>query len=36
VHLVTIAYRRISDMVRPDTLASIMRRSGLPRRLFRK
>jgi predicted RNA binding protein YcfA (HicA-like mRNA interferase family) len=36
VRLVTIAYHNINDDVLPDTLASIVRQSGLPKRLFRK
>jgi predicted RNA binding protein YcfA (HicA-like mRNA interferase family) len=36
VRLVTIAYHSINDDVRPDTLASIIRQSGLPKRTFRK
>jgi predicted RNA binding protein YcfA (HicA-like mRNA interferase family) len=34
--LVTIAYHNIGDVVLPDTLASIIRQSGLSKRLFRK
>jgi predicted RNA binding protein YcfA (HicA-like mRNA interferase family) len=34
--IVTIAYHNINDDVLPDTLASIIRQSGLPKRLFRK
>ncbi len=34
--LVTVAYHSINDDVLPDTLSSIIRQSGLPKRLFRK
>lgn len=34
--LVTLAYHNINDMILPDTLASIIRQSGLPKKLFRK
>lgn len=33
--LVTVAYRSLNDDVRPRTLDSMIRRSGLPKRLFR-
>jgi predicted RNA binding protein YcfA (HicA-like mRNA interferase family) len=33
--IVTIAYHQASDDVRARTLASIVRQSGLPKRLFR-
>jgi predicted RNA binding protein YcfA (HicA-like mRNA interferase family) len=36
VRLVTLAYHNINDDVLPDTLASIIRQSGLPKRFFRK
>lgn len=36
VRLVTVAYHSINDDVLPDTLASIIRQSGLPKQLFRK
>lgn len=35
VMLVTIACHRESDEILPDTLASIIRQSGLPKRLFK-
>lgn len=35
-HVVTVAYHNINDLVRPDTLASMIRQSGLPKKLFRK
>jgi predicted RNA binding protein YcfA (HicA-like mRNA interferase family) len=34
--LVTVAYHNINDDVLPDTLSSMIRQSGLPKRLFRK
>jgi predicted RNA binding protein YcfA (HicA-like mRNA interferase family) len=34
--LVTVAYHNINDDVLPDTLASIIRQSGLSKSLFRK
>ena len=34
--LVTVAYHNINDDVLADTLASMIRQSGLPKRLFRK
>lgn len=36
MRLVTVAYHSINDDVLPDTLASIIRQSGLPKGLFRK
>jgi len=33
---VTVAFHSINDVIRPDTLASMIRQSGLPKRLFRK
>jgi predicted RNA binding protein YcfA (HicA-like mRNA interferase family) len=30
-HVVTVAYHNINDLVRPDTLASMIRQSGLPK-----
>jgi hypothetical protein len=33
--LVTIAFHRESDEVLPEPLASIIRQSGLPKKLFR-
>jgi predicted RNA binding protein YcfA (HicA-like mRNA interferase family) len=35
VRLVTVAYHAISDEVKPGTLASMIRQSGLPKSLFR-
>ena len=35
VRLVVVAGHRDSDDVKPGTLASMIRQSGLPRRLFR-
>jgi predicted RNA binding protein YcfA (HicA-like mRNA interferase family) len=34
--LVTVAYHNINDAVLPDTLSSMIRQSGLSKRLFRK
>ena len=34
-HLVTLAYTRLSDEATPNTLASIIRQSGLPKKYFR-
>lgn len=34
--LVTVAYHNINDNILPDTLASMIRQSGLPKRIFRK
>ena len=34
--LVTVAYHNINDEILPDTLASMIRQSGLPKKLFRK
>lgn len=36
VRLVTLAYHNINAVVLADTLASIIRQSGLPKALFRK
>jgi predicted RNA binding protein YcfA (HicA-like mRNA interferase family) len=36
VQLVTVAYHQISDEILPKTLASMIRQSGLPKKLFRK
>jgi len=36
VRLVTAAYHNINDEIRPDTLASMIRQSGLAKNLFRK
>jgi len=33
---VTIAYHNINDEILPDTLVSMIRQSGLPKKLFRK
>ncbi|HVB15353.1 MAG TPA: type II toxin-antitoxin system HicA family toxin [Stellaceae bacterium] len=33
--LITVAYHRASDDILPRTLASMIRQSGLPKRLFR-
>jgi predicted RNA binding protein YcfA (HicA-like mRNA interferase family) len=33
--IVTVAYHRINDDVLPKTLASMIRQSGLPKKLFR-
>ena len=33
---VTVAFHNINDEIKPDTLASMIRQSGLPKRLFRK
>ena len=35
-HSVTVAYHAIGDEILPDTLASMIRQSGLPKALFRK
>jgi len=35
VRLVTVAYHSIHDEIKPDTLASMIRQSGLPKRIFR-
>jgi predicted RNA binding protein YcfA (HicA-like mRNA interferase family) len=35
VFSITIAYHNINDEVLPKTLASIIRQSGLPKKLFR-
>ena len=34
-HIVTVAYHRESDDILPKTLASMIRQSGLDKRLFR-
>jgi predicted RNA binding protein YcfA (HicA-like mRNA interferase family) len=36
VCLVTVAYHNINDEIRPDTLASMIRQSGVPKKMFRK
>lgn len=36
VWLVTVAYHDIGDEIRPETLASMIRQSGLSKGLFRK
>jgi len=36
VFLVTVAYHNDKDDIRPDTLASMIRQSGLPKALFRR
>ena len=36
VRLVTVAFHNINDEIKPDTLASMIRQSGLPKSLFRK
>ncbi|WP_234820157.1 type II toxin-antitoxin system HicA family toxin [Rhodopseudomonas palustris] len=33
---VTVAFHNINDEIKPDTLASMIRQSGLPKHLFRK
>jgi predicted RNA binding protein YcfA (HicA-like mRNA interferase family) len=33
---VTVAFHNINDEIKPDTLASMIRQSGLPKRLFRR
>jgi predicted RNA binding protein YcfA (HicA-like mRNA interferase family) len=33
---VTVAFHNLNHEIRPDTLASMIRQSGLPKRLFRK
>ena len=35
VQLVTIAYHSANDDIRPKTLSSMIRQSGLPKRVFR-
>ena len=35
IHLVTVAYHSPGDDIRPKTLASIIRQSGLPKQLFK-
>jgi predicted RNA binding protein YcfA (HicA-like mRNA interferase family) len=35
VRLVTVAAHRMSDDIKPGTLASMIRQSGLPKKLFR-
>lgn len=34
--LVTVAYHNLGDEIKPLTLKSMIRQSGLPKRLFRK
>ena len=36
VRNVTVAFHNINDEIKPDTLASMIRQSGLPKHLFRK
>lgn len=36
IHLVTLAPHRWGDQIHPDTLKSIIRQSGLPKKLFRR
>jgi predicted RNA binding protein YcfA (HicA-like mRNA interferase family) len=36
VRNVTVAFHNINEEIRPNTLASMIRQSGLPKRLFRK
>jgi predicted RNA binding protein YcfA (HicA-like mRNA interferase family) len=36
VRMVTVAFHNIGDDIRPETLASMIRQSGLPKSLFRK
>jgi predicted RNA binding protein YcfA (HicA-like mRNA interferase family) len=36
VRLVTVAYHNINDDILPDTLASMIRQSGMPKKFFRK
>ncbi|HEY7246206.1 MAG TPA: type II toxin-antitoxin system HicA family toxin [Xanthobacteraceae bacterium] len=36
VCMVTVAFHSLGDEIKPDTLASMIRQSGLPRHLFRK
>jgi hypothetical protein len=33
---VTVAYHNINDAILPKTLATMIRQSGLPKKLFRK
>jgi predicted RNA binding protein YcfA (HicA-like mRNA interferase family) len=33
---VTVAFHNINDEIKPNTLASMIRQSGLPKHLFRK
>jgi predicted RNA binding protein YcfA (HicA-like mRNA interferase family) len=35
VWLVTVAFHAIGDEIKPETLASMIRQSGLPKKLFR-
>ena len=34
--MVTVAFHSINDDIHPETLASMIRQSGLPKSLFRK
>jgi predicted RNA binding protein YcfA (HicA-like mRNA interferase family) len=36
IRLVTVAFHSIGDEIKPGTLASMIRQSGLPKQLFRK
>lgn len=36
VRFVTVAYHNINDEILPDTLASMIRQSGIPKKKFRK
>ncbi|MBR0833773.1 type II toxin-antitoxin system HicA family toxin [Bradyrhizobium manausense] len=36
VRNVTVAFHNINDDIKPETLASMIRQSGLPKHLFRK
>jgi predicted RNA binding protein YcfA (HicA-like mRNA interferase family) len=36
VRNVTVAFHNPNEEIKPDTLASMIRQSGLPKRLFRK
>jgi len=36
VRLVTVAAHRMSDEIKPATLASMIRQTGLPKELFRR
>lgn len=36
VWIVTVAYHRIQDDIRPGTLANMIRQTGLRRKLFRR
>ncbi|WP_417498363.1 type II toxin-antitoxin system HicA family toxin [Maricaulis sp.] len=35
IRLVTVAYHNVTDHILPDTLASMIRQSGLKKKLFR-